>query len=303
MDSAAKIALKSIPVVGGVLVDIYEGVDAEDQEKGVESILEVLARIESIGEAGFEEVAGKLQEVAALQSKGLAVLVGVKDEMGSLAKEVSATREDLANMDEQLDKVQSELASLAFGGGDFNPKDPGDQLRFVVVLGQSLSDSKAIFDRQLEFARELLDGLSEDDMERVRYSSANELLTLKDDLLARASYLGLIRPGRPRQIFEALRRVTDEMQTVNLRVRSLVRAAEDDLLPSRVDRAQLDTHLSLWLAKYEYMLARHSSHMCLVFVGRNPKIEFPRGTDEHVAAAIEQRLERTELDYLSKICS
>jgi len=292
--AAAKIALESIPVVGGPLSAIYEEVSAAGRadETAAATLLEVLAKIEDIGPSGLDEVRGELEAIAASQGDALSKLGAASTRVDRLRKEIRAARAQLRDVTETLARVEADLEAVTWGSMDYAADSAADRVTFLLQLSGLLRRSQTIFGRQLEFARELLTTI---ELPR----DVKDRLLGMDDRLWWASLNERFETGSSWRMFGELRRITRHMREVNLRTRWLVRSHRD-LLPLDFPTAALEAHLSLWLAKYEYLARTQADTFCLVFVGVEPTgVPFPEGVDEAIASALERALAEARLDHLA----
>lgn len=293
VNGAAKVALKSIPVVGSTLAAIYEEIDPAEQgaEGTTELLLEILAHVEQIGPGGLDEVAATLEAMQQTGETSRATLVKVGDRIRELQAAFEETRAEMHVMTDTLDRVEAELYGLAWGERDFKPESVADRVSYLVLLQSLLQESKVIFDEQLVFAQKITASFERPvPVEYVGF----------DDKLWWGKRQGLIpEHGKIGHRFHELRRITDRMREVNMRVRSLVRSGKP-MLPASVKGPELDEHLSTWIAKYDYMQRHHDRDMCLIFVGVEPtNVPFPDGVDKAVKAELTKVMAAAGLEHVA----
>ncbi len=293
--AAAKVALEQIPVVGEPLAAIYgEVTKGEANEDAKALLMEVLARVEAIGESGLDDVGAHLRAIAASQEGGLAKLRAAAVGVDRLQGEIQATRNQLREVNEALDRVEADLEALAWGSMEFALDSPADRVAFLVQLSGLLGRSQTIFTEQLSFARSLV---AEVEIPR----AVKDELSGLDDRLWWASHHEKFNTGASWRMFGELRRITHHMREVNLRVRWLIRSHRD-LLPSAFPADALDEHLSLWLAKYAYMRRAYGDEFCLIFVGAEPTgVPFPEGVDGAIETALAEALRDARLDHIASM--
>ena len=286
LSGAAKVALRSIPVVGPTLADIYEEAGAQPTDTAL--VLEILARIEAMGATGLEQSANALEAARAAEQDARAALTVASTKLGTLHEELGRIRADMAPMRDALDRLEAEVRDLAWGAADFDTSSPADQAALLVLLEASLSRSGDIFGQQVRIA----DGI----IGRAHARAPRELAG-KDDVLWWLSRQGEIT-GTDRAAFRELREITDRMKDVNLRVRWLVRTYGAEL-PGQIPVDDLVLHLSTWLTKYEYLREHADEHMALVFVGVPPtSIPFPSGADAAVSEALRASMHSAGLAHV-----
>lgn len=292
LDPAAKVALGSIPVVGAFLASVYDHyrAEAEDPAAGTRMLLEILARLDEIGSIGQDDVRELFLELREQNAS----LGQTCEEIGTLSKSIDETRGEMSKMIDTLDRIEDELSALAWGLNDFDLQTVGDRISLYTLLHGLLSRSFVIFKEQDSIAEEIEKRFEEGPEWPASFRG-------RDDILWWGSRNGRIPSSGPaRRAFRELRRVTDRMREVNLRVRTLVRA-NSSLLEKHIPVRRLDEHLSTWLAKYNYMRENHDADMSLVFVGVEPtNVPFP--SDADIERTLEQclveEMKRARLDHV-----
>jgi hypothetical protein len=289
LNAAAKVALQNIPVVGNTLAEIYDEAGESGDEKSTIILLqEILARITVLGETGFQKSSELIEESRRLGQGALASLTTANEKLRGLDEEVRKIREDMGPMMGALERLESEVLGLAWGASDFAPSSNADQATLLVLLEASLNRSGEIFGEQLRISGRILQD-SELDV-------PNEFQGL-DDRLWWLSKNGGIPPAM-QTAHRELRRVTDRMRDVNVRVRWLIRKNKS-MLPETIPVQELEEHLSTWLAKYEYLREHDDEHMALVFVGVPPtNVPFPPKADSAVSDALRKSIKAARLGHI-----
>lgn len=289
LNTAAKVALQNIPVVGQTLADLYDAAgDSGEQESNVMLLQEILTRIDALGETGFQESAELIEEAKRLGKDARASLMTAREKLQSLHEEVQRIRKDMKPMMGALERLEAELLGLVWGAADFDPGSNADKAILLVYLKASLDRSKKIFGEQIRIARSII--------QRSQQSVPSNLQGLDDQLWWLSKNHGISSAERP--AFRELRKVTDRMREVNLRVRGLIRQNKS-LLPNKIPIQDLDKHLSTWLAKYEYLREHDDEHMALVFVGVQPTgIQFPPTADDAVNHALRENMRAARLEHI-----
>jgi hypothetical protein len=289
LNAAAKVALQNIPVVGPTLADLYDAAgESGEQESNAALLQEILARIDALGEAGFQDAVSLIEESKKLGEDARASLTTARKKLQDLHEGVRKIREGMIPMMEALDRLESELLGLAWGATDFDPASNADQATFLILLKASLDRSKQIFGEQIQISRSII--------QRSQQIIPSNLLGLDDKLWWLSKNHGF--SPMDRSAFRELRKVTDRMRDVNLRVRGLIRQNKS-LLPESIPIQELEMHLSTWLAKYEYLREHDDEHMALVFVGAAPtSIPFPTTVDPAVKAALRTSMKAARLEHI-----
>ncbi|MEM9302563.1 MAG: toll/interleukin-1 receptor domain-containing protein [Pseudomonadota bacterium] len=154
-------------------------------------------------------------------------------------------------------------------GWRFSPETRGDQYVFLLTLKRFLQSTGHLFAIQLDLAKELVRGL-----ETGRRG-------LDDGILAVADQIPVERYWLRRR----LRNETDTMREVHGALLRLLSENRDlfELVPN-LD--QLYDHLSMWVAKYECL--RNEDGMCLIFVGPEQRMAFPKQVETDICKAVDQ---------------
>lgn len=238
LTTAAKVALQAIPVVGQALSDLYdEAGQGAEQEESFRLLQEILVRVDDLGELRFEDSA-QLIEVAVRtgSANGMGLLL-VRDSLRDLQDQVRSMRAEMQTMVHVLEHLEGELFGLAWGAADFDPHSEADHVTLLVLLQASLRQSLQILRQQGRMACSIIKRCE---------PSAPVPFAGVDDQLWWLSRRGEI-PTSERSLFRELRRITDRMRQVNLRIRTLIRQNDSVRLPQSSIQT-LDEHLSTWLA-------------------------------------------------------
>lgn len=287
LSGAAKVALRSIPVIGDTLADIYDESKAPEADGAL--ILEILARIEAVGASGFEQSTDALRLARDAQQDARTTLEAANKKLGKISDDLRSIRADMAAISASLERLEAEIRDIAWGATEFDISSPADRAAILVLLKSSLTRSRNILDEQSRIANEII---------RRSKQKIPKDLHGKDDALWWLSKNDLISLS-DRTRFRELRAVTDRMKDVNLRVRWLVRSYGESLLDRETATCLVD-HLSTWLLKHEYLREHDDEHMALIFVGVKPtSMPFPTGVDTRVANALQESMKVARLEHIT----
>ena len=154
-------------------------------------------------------------------------------------------------------------------GWRFSVDAIGDQYVFLLTLKRFLESTKHLFDIQLALARDLIRGIKS-----TRRGLDDAIREVADQIPVERYWLR-----------RRLRNETDKMRETHGALLRLMSRNRD--LYSLVPNLQkLYDHLSLWVAKYECF--RNDDGMCLVFVGVEQKMRFPRDVEADICKAVNE---------------
>lgn len=275
LDTTARMALASIPVVGHSLVKLYDAT-APDEDP-TEKLALVLERLQGFDAGAFERFA---ESIDGFEGS----LIELSGNVDRMSQRLAHVHEMTSEIHQMLVAADKQLEHLSASAVELDPEVAADRLTFFIQLGRLLDRTKPAFFQQIVLGRKLL--------ARIPATSNHKGL---DDALREVA--PAIESEEDRDLFDDLRRITDHMRRVNVRMRSLLRSnrriAEIEDLPVLNEVAE---HISWWLAKYE--LLRDDPDMCIVFVGVDPTNKpFPGGVDQGVAGKIESLRRETQLHH------
>ncbi|MDJ0710659.1 MAG: toll/interleukin-1 receptor domain-containing protein [Woeseiaceae bacterium] len=192
--------------------------------------------------------------------------------MATLFKAISdgeSTRGMLGDQHRMIREARRAAHALDQAGWGFTADVTGDQYVFLLTLKRFLDSTKHLFKIQLKLARDLIRGIK------------SGRRGLDDAIREAADEIPVERYWLRRR----LRNETDNMREIHgalLRLLSRNRAL-GALVP---DLDALYEHLSMWVAKYECL--RDDDGMCLVFVGVEQELKFPKNVEENICKAVDE---------------
>lgn len=292
LDAAAKTALKSVPYLGEFLVNLYDSTGGSEAEKS-QKILQILGRLKSFHAQQFKQLTISLsenREKLSQNSKALDEILAMTSETMERLKMLSEGQVDLQESTEQvkiiLNGINSDLQEISEGAKEFDLDISAERLVFLINILKLLEQSYDIFIYQNNLAIQLT--------EKVR-SKGHEIAGGRgyDDILRE---LHFCMSGDEEEIFSNIRKITDNMRSINVRVKVLLNSNKDcfKFLP---ELQNLYEHLSWWNAKYE--LLKDNPDMCLIYVGVLQQKPFPRGIENLLTNEIERLVKETRLDVLA----
>ena len=159
------------------------------------------------------------------------------------------------------------LQNLDRAGWDLSADVEGDQIVFLLTLKRILESTRPLFELQIDLARNLLQGITpkQEGLDDAIREAADEI------------------PADRYWLRRRLRHETDNMRQVHGSLLRLLSRNRDlqSLVPSL---SALYEHLSLWVAKYEFL--REDEGMCLVFVGVKQDKRFPPNVETEINHAL-----------------
>jgi len=205
--------------------------------------------------------------------------------MDHLFETVEAQQGVHAKLDRQRDLIREARRAVQNLHGtdwDFSAATDGDRIVFLLMLQRFLAATAPLFELQTALARELIEGT-----QRRNESGKRRRLGLDDVIREVADQI----PAERRWLRRRLRHETDNMRQVHGSLLRLLSRHRDfrTLVPSL---PALYDHLSLWVAKYEFL--REDDAMCLVFVGVEQGMRFPPGVESEIREALDALDERWE---------
>jgi hypothetical protein len=164
--------------------------------------------------------------------------------------------------------------SLDREGWGFSADVAGDQYVFLLTLKRFLESTKDLFDIQLALARDLIRGIK-----TARRGLDDRIREVADQIPVERYWLR-----------RRLRNETDNMRKVHGALLGLLSRNREvcSLVPNL---QELYDHLSMWVAKYECF--RDDDGMCLIFVGVEQNMAFPKEVERDICktvAELDQRL-------------
>ncbi len=266
LNVAAKAAISQIPVVGDLLVEVYESSRSSEDNKMVQ-LGRVLERFEHFQQQEFESLKARLPNIVVQTRKNGQALGQVLELSEGLIKQIGGLSEGIDRNHGEILRIQEEIRTQSSKRVELDSSYLGDRIFFFVHLRRLLRPTKALFFNQLKLADAILHNVP----------GAPSGDGLDDDVRRFHDQV----PEDRRSAMRALRRHTDDMQKIHRTVHRLLgrnRAFAEDI----PELDELYDHLSMWLAKYE--LLRTDDRMCLVFAGAAQGKAFP--------SEIEQKLDQ-----------
>jgi hypothetical protein len=159
--------------------------------------------------------------------------------------------------------------SLERKGWRFSVDVAGDQYVFLLTLKRFLESTRHLFDIQMALARDLKRGI-----ESTRRGLDDAIREVADKIPVERYWLR-----------RRLRNETDNMREVHGALLGLLSRNRDAyfLVPGL---HELYEHLSLWVAKYERF--RDDEGMCLIFVGVEQNLRFPKDVEAYICNAVDE---------------
>ena len=159
--------------------------------------------------------------------------------------------------------------SLDQEGWGFSVAVTGDQYVFLLTLKRFLESTKHLLDIQLALALDLIRGIK-----RTRPGLDDAIREVADEIPVERYWLR-----------RRLRNETDNMREVHGALLRLLSRNRD--ISSLVPNMQkLYDHLSMWVAKYECL--RDDDGMCLIFVGVEQNMKFPKEVEDDICKAVDE---------------
>jgi len=239
--------------------------------------LEVLPLLVEGGEMPPKEtLPSSLQLIARINAITVDSGSDFKAHMERLYQTIEAGKETRLNLDKQhryILEARRAALSLDRESWSYSADVTGDQYVFMLTLRRYLESTRHLFEIQLALAHSLIRGLKS-----ARRGLDDAIRDVSDDIPVDRYWLR-----------RRLRNETDNMREVHGALLRLM-SRNRDLLSLVPNLQQLYDHLSMWVAKYERF--RNDDSMCLIFVGVEQHMMFPREVEADIVKAVDALDER-----------